>query len=276
MLKDILRNKLALSGLVIIVILTVVAVFAPLLAPNDPNVQSLGQALKAPCRDFPLGTDEYGRCLLSRLIFGARISLKTGITITGVSAIFGVIVGLIAGYYGGIVDEIVMRLVDIFLAFPGLILALAVAGLLDANLRSVVIALSLVGWMGYARVVRGKVLSEKEKEFIETTRSLGASDFYIMFRHLLPNIAAPVIVMASIGVGHNILAAAGLNFLGIGVQPPTPEWGSMLNSGKSYLQTAPYLTVFPGLSIMITALAFNFLGDGLRDVLDPRTCEPEG
>lgn len=276
MLKDILRNKLALSGLVIIVILTVVAVFAPLLAPNDPNVQSLGQALKAPCRDFPLGTDEYGRCLLSRLIFGARISLKTGITITGVSAIFGVIVGLIAGYYGGIVDEIVMRLVDIFLAFPGLILALVVAGLLDANLRSVVIALSLVGWMGYARVVRGKVLSEKEKEFIETTRSLGASDFYIMFRHLLPNIAAPVIVMASIGVGHNILAAAGLNFLGIGVQPPTPEWGSMLNSGKSYLQTAPYLTVFPGLSIMITALAFNFLGDGLRDVLDPRTCEPEG
>lgn len=273
--RDILKNRLAVAGLLFIVILAVVAVFAPFFAPNDPNAQSLEQALMAPCREYPFGTDEYGRCLLSRMIYGASISLETGILITSVSAVIGVTVGLIAGYYGGIVDEIVMRIVDVLLAFPGLILALVVAGLLEASMKSVVIALSMVGWMGYARIVRGKVLSEKEKEYVETARSLGASDFYIMYRHLLPNVAAPVIIMASIGVGYNILAAAGLNFLGIGVQPPTPEWGSMLNAGKSYLQMAPYLTIFPGLGIMITALAFNFLGDGLRDVFDPRNCEPE-
>lgn len=273
--RDVLKNRLAFAGLLFIVILVVVAVFAPFFAPNDPNAQSLEQALKAPCREYPFGTDEYGRCLLSRMIYGARISLETGILITSVSAVIGVTVGLIAGYYGGIVDEIVMRIVDVLLAFPGLILALVVAGLLEASMKSVVIALSMVGWMGYARIVRGKVLSEKEKEYVETARSLGASDFYIMYRHLLPNVAAPVIIMASIGVGYNILAAAGLNFLGIGVQPPTPEWGSMLNAGKSYLQMAPYLTIFPGLGIMITALAFNFLGDGLRDVFDPRNSEPE-
>lgn len=271
MFVNIIKNRLALLGLIIITILVVLAVFAPVLAPNDPNAQNLELALKFPSRNYPLGNDEYGRCLLSRMMYGARISLKTGIIITLISSIIGVTIGMLSGYYGGLVDEIIMKIVDVFLAFPGLILALVVAGLFDADMKSVVIALSLVGWMGYARLVRGRVLSEKEKEFVETARSLGANDYYIMYHHLLPNVIAPVIVMASIGVSYNILAAAGLSFLGIGVQPPTPEWGSMLSAGKLYLQVAPHLTIFPGIGIMITALSFNFLGDGLRDVFDPRT-----
>lgn len=271
---SILENKLALTGIIVIGLLVITAVFAPLLAPHNPNAQCLSQALKGPSLEYPCGTDEFGRCIFSRIIFGAQISLEIGLAVTAVSAVVGVALGLAAGFYGGVLDEVIMRIVDIFLAFPGLILALVVAGLLGPGVSNVMLALALVGWMGYARVVRGTVLVEKEKEFIETARSLGASDFYIMFRHLLPNVIAPVIVMASVGIGYAILAAAGLSFLGLGAQPPTPVWGTMLSDGKTYLQTAPHLTVFPGLAILLTVLAFNFLGDGLRDLLDPRLKRP--
>ncbi len=267
---NIFKNKLTLTGMIIILVLVGTAIFAPMLVPHNPNEQCLNQALKGPCLEYPCGTDEFGRCIFSRIIFGARISLEIGIAVTAVSAAVGIALGLAAGFYGGAVDEIIMRIVDIFLAFPGLILALVVAGLLGPGILNVMVALALVGWMGYARVVRGTVLAEKEREFIETARSLGANDLYIMFRHLLPNVIAPVIIMASVGIGYAILASAGLSFLGLGAQPPTAVWGSMLSDGKSYLQTAPHLTIFPGLAILITVLAFNFLGDGLRDLLDPR------
>lgn len=267
---NILRNKLALVGLIIVLILVIVAVFAPFLAPHKPNEQSLDQVLKRPCINYPFGTDEFGRCILSRIIYGTRVSLEIGVAVATVSAITGVVLGLVAGFYGGVIDEIIMRGVDVFLAFPGLVFALVVAGLLGPGMFNVILALALVGWMGYARVVRGVVLAEKEKEFVETARALGASNFYIMYHHLLPNVITPVIIMISIGIGYAILAAAGLSFLGVGVQPPTPVWGSMLSYGKDYLQTAPHLTILPGVAIMITVLAFNFLGDGLRDLLDPR------
>lgn len=270
MTSDILKNKMALTGLIIIMVLIFVAVFAPVLAPQDPNEQLLEKALMSPCWEYPFGTDEYGRCVLSRIIYGTQTALFIGLSVTMISTLVGVGIGLISGFYGGRLDEILMRIVDVFLAFPGLILALVVAGLLGPGLLNVIFALALVGWMGYTRVVRGAVLAEKEKEFVETARSLGASDLYIMFRHLLPNIISPVIVMASIGIGQAILGAAALSFLGIGVQPPIAMWGSMLSYGKEYLQSAPYLTIFPGVIIMVTVLAFNFMGDGLRDVCDPR------
>lgn len=266
----ILENKLAFAGMVIIAMLVILALFAPLLAPHDPYVQSLGQSLIGPCGDYPFGTDEFGRCVLSRVIYGTRISLVVGLGVTTMSTIIGVVLGMAAGFHGGRIDEIIMRVVDIFLAFPGLILALVVAGLLGPGTLNVVIALTMAGWMGYARVVRGAVLAEKEKDYIEAIRIFGAGDCYIMLRHLLPNVITPIVVMASAGIGYVILAAAGLSFLGLGAEPPAPVWGAMLNYGKAYLQTAPHLTIFPGLAIMITVLAFNFLGDGLRDQLDPR------
>lgn len=267
------RNRTAAIGLIIVLFLVFVAVFAPVLAPHHPYEQNLEKALLPPCREYPFGTDDLGRCVFSRIIFGTRISLQIGVTVTAITASIGVIMGLIAGYYGRLVDEIIMRLVDILLAFPGLVLALAIAGLLGPGLFNVMFALAVVGWMGYARVVRGAVLAVKEKEFIESAKAIGAKDLYILLRHILPNVSAPVIVMATLGIGYVILAAAGLSFLGLGAQPPTPVWGAMLNSGKAFMRTAPHLTIFPGLAIMITVMAFNFLGDGLRDLLDPRLKE---
>lgn len=264
------QNKLSFIGLVFIILFVLTSIFAPLLVPHSPSEQQLEQALLLPCMDFPFGTDELGRCIFSRVLFGARLSLLIGITVTAICSITGVIIGMLAGFYGGFIDEIIMRLADIFLAFPGLILALIIAGLMGPGMFNIMLALALVGWMGYARVVRGVVLAEKQKDFVETARALGATDLYLMYHHLLPNVMAPVIVMASVGIGQTILAAAGLSFLGLGVQPPAPVWGSMLNDGKAYLQSSPHLTIFPGLAIMFTVLAFNFLGDGLRDLLDPR------
>ena len=267
------KNKMALIGLAIILLLVIVAAIAPVFVPHHPYEQDLEKAFLPPSLEYPFGTDDFGRCIFSRIIFGTRISLAIGVVVTAISAVTGIILGMLAGFYSGIVDEVIMRIVDIFLAFPGLILALVIAGLLGPGTFNVLFALSLVGWMGYARVVRGVVLAEKEKNFVETARALGAGSLYIMYRHLLPNVLAPVIVMATLGIGQAILAAAGLSFLGLGAQPPVPVWGSMLNDGKIYLQTAPHLTIFPGLAIMITVLSFNFLGDGLRDLFDPRLRE---
>ncbi len=269
-LTDLPRNRLAIIGLIIVFCLVVGALLAPLIAPHDPVKPDLDSRLRAPSWAYPLGTDEIGRCILSRLIYGGRVSLLIGIVVVAVISILGTFLGLISGYTGGIVDEILMRAVDVLLAFPGLILALVISGLLGPGLLNVILALSVVGWTRYARLVRGCVMSAKEKSFVEATRALGTNNSYIMFRHILPEALSPVIVMATLGMGWAILAAAALNFLGFGVQPPTPEWGSMLNSGRSFLRIAPHLTTFPGLAIMLTVLAFNFLGDGLRDALDPR------
>ncbi len=264
------KNKIAIIGLIIIISLAFIALFAPFIAPHDPIEQNLDKRLLSPSGEYPMGTDDLGRCLLSRIIYGARVSLKLGVIVVGIITVIGVTLGLISGYYGGIVDEIIMRLVDVVLAFPGIILALAIAGALGPGLFNVMLALAMVGWTGLARVVRGSVLSVKQKEFVESARALGCSDLHIMTRHILPNVMAPVIVLATLDMAFIILAAAGLSFLGLGAQPPTPEWGSMLNNGRAFIQTAPHLTTFPGLAIMVAVLAFNFLGDGLRDILDPR------
>lgn len=269
-LQQLKKNKIAIIGLIIIITLAFIALFAPFIAPHDPIEQNLEMRLLPPCREYPMGTDDLGRCLLSRIIYGARVSLQLGVIVVGIITVIGVTLGLISGYYGGIVDEIIMRLVDVVLAFPGIILALAVAGALGPGLFNVMLALAMVGWTGLARVVRGSVLSVKQKEFVESARALGCSDLHIMTRHILPNVMAPVIVLATLDMAFIILAAAGLSFLGLGAQPPTPEWGSMLNNGRAFMRTAPHLTTFPGLAIMVAVLAFNFLGDGLRDVLDPR------
>ena len=268
--KQFKEHKIAMVGAVLILFLAFIAIFAPYIAPHDPIEINLKERLQSPNSEYPLGTDNLGRCMLSRLIYGTRISLQIGIIVVGITTAAGLILGLIAGYYGGILDEIIMRMVDILLAFPGIIFALAIVGALGPGLLNVMIALAIVGWTGYARVVRGVVLSVKEKEFVESARALGASDFYILSRHILPSCAAPVIVLATLGMAYVILAAAALSFLGLGAQPPTPEWGSMLNNGKNFMRTAPHLTTFPGLAIMVAVLAFNFLGDGLRDALDPR------
>ena len=268
--KQVKKHKIAMIGAFIITFLALIAIFAPYLALHDPTEINLEDRLLSPNSEYPLGTDNLGRCMMSRIIYGTRISLVTGVVVVGMTSTMGVIVGLIAGYYGGAVDEIIMRIVDIMLAFPGMILALAIAGVLGPGLLNVMIALAIVGWTGYARVVRGVVLSVKEKEFVESARALGASDLYIIFRHILPSCVAPVIVMVTLGMAYVILAASSLSFLGLGAQPPTPEWGSILNNGKNFMRTAPHLTTFPGLAIMTTVLAFNFLGDGLRDLMDPR------
>ena len=267
------KHRLAVIGAVIILALLFIAIFAPFIAPHDPIEQNLEKRLLPPSKEYPFGTDHLGRCILSRIIYGTRVSLQIGVIVVGISSILGIVLGLIAGFRGGLIDEIIMRTVDILLAFPGIILALAIMGILGPSLFNVMLALSLGGWTSYARVVRGTVLSVKEKEFVEAAKALGASEIRIMFYHILPNVMAPVIVMATLGMAHVILAAAALSFLGLGAQPPTPEWGSMLNDGRAFIQTAPHLTIFPGLAIMVTVLAFNFLGDGLRDAMDPQLKE---
>ena len=274
MIEDVFRelrnNKLALFGVLILFLLVFIAIFAPFIAPHDPVDQELKKRLSPPSSEYPLGTDHLGRCILSRLIYGARISLPIAMMVVGITFAIGVTTGAISGYLGGIADEIIMRIVDVFLTFPGLILALGIIAALGPGLFNAMIALVIVGWAGYTRIVRGSVLAVKEKEFVEGARGLGASDSYILVRHILPNVIAPVIPMAMLGMGYVILAVAGLSFLGLGAQPPTPEWGAMLNDGRVFMRSAPQLMIFPGLAIMITVLAFNFLGDGLRDVLDPR------
>lgn len=264
-----LANKMAAIGMLAVILLAIAALASPFLAPHDPYEQNLDKILTAPGGEYPFGTDELGRCILSRVIYGSRNALFIGLVVTAISAGVGLLVGLLSGFYGGFVDEGLMRLVDVLLAFPGLVLALALAGLMGPGLFNLMLALALVGWMGYARVVRGTVLSVKEEDFVESARAAGAGKLYIMRRHLLPNVLAPVIVMATLGVGHVILNAAALCFLGLGLQPPEAVWGAMLANGKSFIRQAPHLAVFPGLAIMVSVLAFNFLGDGLRDALVP-------
>lgn len=266
------ESRPATLGAIIILLLCLMAVFAPQLSPNNPNTAFLDDRLISPftVSEYPLGTDHLGRCVLSRLLYGARVSLMVGIIVVGISGAIGITLGIVSGYYGGVIDAVIMRFVDATLSFPSIFLAVTIAGLLGRGLPSVIIALIVVDWTAYARISRGSVLSLKEKEFVESARSLGASDRYIMIRHILPNIIGPVIVIGTLGMAYVILSAASLSFLGFGPQPPTPEWGAMLNAGRMYMRTQPYLTIIPGLAIMVMVLAFNLLGDGLRDILDPR------
>ncbi|MEA3340624.1 MAG: nickel transporter permease, partial [Chloroflexota bacterium] len=243
---------------------------APLIAPYDPLSIDVSNGLAAPSWTHLLGTDHLGRDVLSRLLFGARASLGAAGAVVVIVTTIGVAVATVAGFCGGWVDESIMRLVDTVLAFPSIILALVVAGLLGPGLRNVVLGMTMVRWAGYARVVRSLILSLREREFILAARSIGASDGRIMTRHLLPNILGPVVVLTTLDLGNAILGISGLSFIGLGVQLPHPEWGAMLNYGRLYIQTAPWLVVFPGLAIALSVLSANLMGDALRDLLDPR------
>jgi peptide/nickel transport system permease protein len=258
------------GGLVLIVVLALIALLAPLIAPADPLKQVLSTRLKPPSAQHWFGTDQLGRDVLSRMIYGARISLLIGTVVVGLAASLGTIVGLVAGYAGGWLDEGLMRLTDVFLAFPALILAMAISGALGPSLTNAMIAIAIVSWPVYARLVRAQVLSLREREYVEAARSLGASSPRIVWQHILPNTLAPLLVQASFDMGGAILSAAGLSFIGFGAQPPTAEWGVMISDGRNYIVTQPWLSLFPGLAILLTVAAFNLIGDGLRDALDPR------
>ena len=269
-LRQLARDRAAVVGLVIIVLLAALALAAPLIAPHDPAVQHLHERLAAPNLTFPLGTDNLGRCLLSRLLYGARVSLTAATAASVLVLLIGVSAGAIAGYAGGWMDMAIMRLVDLLLAFPLLVLALAITGFIGVGMGSVLVGVVSVWWASYARIVRGLVLSLRERPFVEAARAMGASPARIVIRHLLPNVLPPIIVLATLEMGSLLLVISGLNFLGLGVQPPTPEWGAMLNDGRPFLRSAPQLMIYPGLAISLAVMGFNLLGDGLRDRLDPR------
>lgn len=264
------RSTNAIIGSVIIVLFFLIALLAPLIAPQPPNVLSLKDALTRPCREYTLGTDEFGRSILSRIIFGARVSLNIALIASAVALGIGVPLGALAGYYGGWFDSIVQGLVDLTWAFPTILAALAIMFILGTGLHSVMIAVGVVYWAGYARITRGQFLVLREEEYVQAAQAVGASNLRIVWRHLLPNSLAPLLVQLSLGMGQVILIEASLSFLGLGAQPPTPSWGAMLSNGRAYLLAAPWLTLFPGLAIMLVVLGFNLMGDGIRDALDPR------
>ncbi|OPY16244.1 MAG: nickel transporter permease NikC [Methanomethylovorans sp. PtaU1.Bin073] len=269
-LNDLLRNKAAFLGFIIIGIFIFTAIAADFISPYDPNKITLDDKLQPPSSKHVLGTDQLGRDQLSRMIYGTRTTFELSLIIVAITASFGVLVGIVAGYYGGMIDEIMMRIIDILLAFPSIILALVIIGALGPGILNTVIAISLVGWLYYARVARASTLSIKEKEYIEGARAMGCSEFYICTKYILPNCLPPIIVLVTLNMGGVILTIASLGFLGLGAQPPTPEWGTMLNEGREFLRDCPWLSLVPGFLIMSSVLAFNFIGDGLRDLLDPR------
>lgn len=266
------KNKMALLGLGILVILVLLALFADVIADYDTVVikQNLANRLKGPSAEHWLGTDEFGRDIFARLVHGARVSLKVGIIAVGISIILGGILGALAGFYGGKIDNIVMRVMDVFLAVPSILLAIAIVSALGPSILNLMVAISISSVPSYARIVRASVLSIRDQEFVEAARAIGANNARIIFRHIIPNSLAPVIVQGTLGVASAILSTAGLSFIGLGIQPPAPEWGSMLSGGRQYLRYAWWVTTFPGVAIMITILSLNLLGDGLRDALDPR------
>ena len=264
------------AGAAIVCVTVLAALLGPAIAGIDPAFQDLPLRLEGPSTAHWFGLDELGRDILARLLAGARISLVVGAVVVGISGAIGTLLGSIAGYYGGIVDDVVSRVSDILMAFPGLLLAIAVVAVLGPSLTNVVFALTLIGWVGYARLVRGQVLRVRELEYVQAARALGAATPRILARHVVPATLPALIVQATLGMGGAILAEASLSFLGLGVQPPTPSWGTMLNYGRSHLLDAPHLTIFPGLAIAVLVLGFNFLGDGLRDALDPTIVRSEG
>ncbi|MEG2140770.1 MAG: ABC transporter permease [Bilophila sp.] len=257
-------------GLGIVIFMSLVAVFAPWLAPYDPTALHLKSILEPPCSAFPLGTDALGRDVLSRLLFGARVSLWVGFVSVSIAVLIGLALGLIAGYFGGFVDEIVMRGVDVMLCFPSFFLILAVIAFLEPNLTNIMVVIGLTSWMGVARLVRAETLSLRERDFVAAAHLAGAGSLRIILVHILPNALTPVLVSATLGVAGAILVESSLSFLGLGVQPPDASWGNMLMEGKDVLEIAPWLSLYPGLAILMTVLGYNLLGESLRDTLDPR------
>ena len=260
---------MARVGAAVVLLGVFAAIAGPWLAPFDPVTQELALRLEGPTGVHWFGLDELGRDIFARVLSGARISLLVGLVVVSISATVGIAIGSVAGYFGGRIDEAISRVIDILLAFPGLLLAIGLVAVLGPSLTNVVVALSLIGWVGYARLVRGLVLRARELEFVQAARALGATTSRILARHVIPTTLPAVTVQATLGMGGAILAEAALSFLGLGVQPPTPSWGTMLNYGRGHLLDAPHLTIFPGLAIAILVLGFNFLGDGLRDAIDP-------
>jgi peptide/nickel transport system permease protein len=257
-------------GVLIVALAVFVAIAGPFLSAYDPNAQELARRLEGPSLSHPLGLDELGRDILARILAGARISLLVGLVVVTISSVTGMFFGSVAGYFGGRVDDVISRVVDVLMAFPGILLAIALVAVLGPSLRNVVLALSVIGWVGYARLVRGQALRAREFEFVQAARALGAGSPRIVLRHVLPTAFPSVVVQATLGMAGAIIAEAALSFLGLGVQPPTPSWGTMLDAGRSHLFDAPHLTIFPGIAIAILVLGFNFLGDGLRDRIDPK------
>lgn len=273
-LKDFLSilmvNKAAMVGAIIILFYILIGLFAPLLAPYNPYEIVLEDKLLPPSGDHWMGTDDKGRDILSRILYGSRLSMGVGFAAVAFGSFFGIILGLVAGYYGKWVDSFIMRMMDVMLAFPGILLALAIISALGPGLINVTIAVGAFSVPLFARIVRGSTLEVKRLEYIDAIRSLGANDFTIIFNHILPNILSPIIVQGTLRLATAILSAAGLSFLGLGAQPPSPEWGTMLSNGRDFLFSAPYIAIFPGLAISILVLGFNIFGDGLRDAFDPR------
>lgn len=267
--RALLAHRTGVAGLVIVAGVALIAIAAPLIAPDDPTRVDALRRLAPPSADTLLGTDNLGRDILSRLIWGARLSLGTAGLAAVLILTIGVGSGMIAGFYGGLLDDLLMRVVDVLLAFPALILALAIAGVLGPSIMSVMIGIVSVAWADYARVMRGQVLSARERQYVEAARAIGVGNTRILARHLLPNVLPPILVLASLEMGGLILAISGLSFLGLGAQPPTPEWGAMLNDGRAFIAAAPQLMIYPGLAISIVVVGFNLLGDGLRDAFDP-------
>lgn len=271
-IKDLLhifyKNKMAVAGFIIILAMVIIAVFAPLIATQAPEAQDLAARFQSPSAAHFFGTDNFGRDIFSNVVYGARISLFIGLVATIISVIIGTIIGAVAGFFGGAVDNLMMRLVDIILSIPSLILAIAISAVLGTGLRNLILAVSLSSITNYARIVRASVLSVKEQEYVEAAKIGGASNFRLIFRHILPNCTGPIIVQATLGVGTAILQAASLSFIGLGVQPTTPEWGGMLSQGRSYIRDYPHMTIFPGLAIALTIFSLNLFGDGLSDTLD--------
>jgi peptide/nickel transport system permease protein len=271
LLKRILKNKMASAGLLMIVLLCSAALLAPLLAPYSPSDQNLLSRLQPPSAHHWFGTDDLGRDLFTRILYGARISLTVGLIAVSILTFFGTLIGLVAGYFKGWADACLMRFVDILLCFPTFFLILMVIAFLEPNILNVMIVIGLTSWTGLARLVRGETLSIREREYVLAARAMGISSPRILLRHILPNVASPILVSATLGVGNAILVESALSFLGLGVQPPAPSWGNILTVGKDYIHFAWWLSLFPGLAILLTVMAFNLLGEGLRDALDPRS-----
>jgi peptide/nickel transport system permease protein len=264
------RNRLAVGGAIVVSALFISALLAPVIAPYDPSFIDAEQVLSPPGRAHLLGTDQLGRDVLSRIIWGGRISLLVGFVAVGIATVIGAILGALAGYYGKIVDSVIMRFVDIMLCFPTFFLILAVIALLEPSIWNIMVVIGLTGWMGVSRLVRAEFLSLKGRDFVVAAKAQGAGDLRLIFRHILPNAMSPVFVAAILGVGAAILTESALSFLGIGVQPPTPSWGNILTAGKDNIEIAYWLSLYPGLAILITVLGYNLLGEGLRDALDPK------
>ncbi|MEG0019764.1 MAG: ABC transporter permease [Oscillospiraceae bacterium] len=268
--ERLVQNKVAVFGIVVIVLLIVMAIFAPLIAPYGIDEQNLAMKLQGPSAEHIMGTDNFGRDVFSRIVFGSRISLQVGLISVGIAALVGGALGAIAAFYGKTADNIIMRFMDILMAIPGMLLAIAIAAALGPGLGKMMIAIGIGSVPGYARIVRASVMTVKETEFVEAAKSIGASDYRIIVRHIIPNAMAPIIVQATLGIAGAILSAASLSFLGLGIQLPTPEWGAMLSAARGYLRDCWWMAMFPGVFIMLTVYALNVVGDGLRDAIDPR------